>query len=85
MEEIHLVELEKMIKKCRDSKLQNDDNSLENWAKLVADCIEHRNIIVVCNIESGANNEAETGVKGFNYCISFSSVFNMRLIYYVLL
>ena len=60
MEEKHFTRLMEMIEFYK-----SPSETLDKWAKLVAGCIKHRDIIVVCKSQSGANDEEfETGVKG---------------------
>ena len=69
MGEIHLTLLREMIERYK-----SPNENLDKWAKLVVECIKHGDIIVVCNSQSGANEEEfETGVKSFidefNLCL----------------
>ena len=58
MEEKDLTQLKEMIE-----RLGSADN-FNKWAGQVAECIEHCDIIVVFNSQSGTDNEeAEAGVR----------------------
>ena len=69
MDEEHLKLLEEMIKSYK-----SPSETLNEWEDMVVKCIQHRDIIVVCNSQNGANDdEFETGVKSFidefNLCL----------------